>query len=64
MLDLDLFFSFQIDEKEREAEIVKKFYDLIDLYEVPVPPEDLAEYQVFFIFPSSCSSNLSKRLEL
>ena len=39
--------SIQIDEKERDAETVKSLYDLIDLYEVPTPPEDLAEYQVF-----------------
>ena len=40
------FCMIQIDEKEREAETVKQFYDLIDSYDVPTPPEDLAEYQV------------------
>eukprot|EP00112_Aurelia_sp_Birch-Aquarium-sp1_P026161 Seg91.5 transcript_id=Seg91.5/GoldUCD/mRNA.D3Y31 product="Dynein heavy chain 6 axonemal" protein_id=Seg91.5/GoldUCD/D3Y31 len=35
----------QIDDREREADIVKQLYDLIDQYTVPTPPEDLAEYQ-------------------
>lgn len=38
----------QIDEKEKEAEIVKQLYDLIDEFNVPVPPEDMAVYQVCF----------------
>lgn len=37
----------QIDEQEKDAEIVKKLYDLIEQYTVPTPPEDMAVYQVF-----------------
>ena len=33
-----------------EAEIVKDLYDLIDKYQVPTPPEDLAVYQVNIIY--------------
>ena len=36
-----------IDEKEKDADIVKQLYDLIEQYVVPTPPEDLAVYQVF-----------------
>lgn len=38
----------QIDEKEKDAEIVKQLYDLIEEFTVPVPPEDMAVYQVCF----------------
>ena len=31
---------------EDEAVIVKELFDLIDKYQVPTPPEDLAVYQV------------------
>lgn len=36
----------QIDEKEKDSEVVKQLYDLIEQYNVPTPPEDLAVYQV------------------
>ena len=40
------FFLFlQIDPLEKEADVVKALYDLIELYEVPTPPEDFAVYQ-------------------
>ena len=37
---------FQIEPLEKEAMVVKDMYDLIEQYNVPVPPEDLAVYQV------------------
>ena len=36
----------QIEGVEDEAVIVKDLYDLIEKYQVPTPPEDLAVYQV------------------
>lgn len=36
----------KIDEKEKNADIAKQLYDLIEQYSVPTPPEDLAVYQV------------------
>ena len=36
----------QVDGVEEEASIVKDLYDLMDNYQVPLPPEDLAVYQV------------------
>ncbi len=36
----------QVDGIEEEASIVKDLYDLIEMYQVPVNPEDLAVYQV------------------
>ena len=36
----------RIDPLEKEAEIIKEMYDLIDAYKVPTPPEDFAVYQV------------------
>lgn len=35
----------RIDPLDKEAEVVKGLYDLIELYEVPTPPEDFAVYQ-------------------
>lgn len=41
----------EIDERERVSEIARQLYSLIDEYQVPTPPEDLAVYQVarFFV---------------
>lgn len=36
----------QIDGVEEEAGIVKDLYDLVEQYQVPVNPEDMAVYQV------------------
>ena len=36
----------QIDGIEEDAETVKDLYALVDQYQVPVNPEDLAVYQV------------------
>ena len=36
----------QIDGIEEDAEIVRDLYALVDQYQVPVNPEDLAIYQV------------------
>lgn len=36
----------RMEPLEIEAEVVKEMYDLIDLFKVPVPPEDIAVYQV------------------
>ena len=37
----------QIDGVEEEAGIVKDLYDLVEQYQVPVNPEDMAIYQVY-----------------
>ena len=39
----------QIDGVEEEAGIVKDLYDLVEQYQVPVNPEDMAIYQVHII---------------
>lgn len=39
----------QIDGIEEDAEIVRDLYALVDQYQVPVNPEDLAIYQVIII---------------
>ena len=36
----------QIDDMEEQSGVVKDLYDLVDQYQVPVNPEDLAVYQV------------------
>ncbi len=36
----------QVDGIEQEAATVKDLYDLVEMYQVPVNPEDLAIYQV------------------
>ena len=36
----------QIDGVEEEAGVVKDLYDLVEQYQVPVNPEDMAVYQV------------------
>ena len=36
----------QIDGVEEEAGIVKDLYNLVEQYQVPVNPEDMAVYQV------------------
>ena len=36
----------QIDGIEEDAETVKDLYSLVEQYQVPVNPEDLAVYQV------------------
>lgn len=35
----------QIDTIEEDTETVKDLYELVDQYQVPVNPEDLAVYQ-------------------
>lgn len=42
----------QIDGVEEEAGIVKELYDLVEQYQVPVNPEDMAVYQVCTIVRS------------
>ena len=34
-----------MDPLEREADVVKEMYELIDKFKVPTPPEDIAVYQ-------------------
>ena len=34
----------QVEGIENEAEVIKDLYELIEKYQVPVPPEDLAIY--------------------
>ena len=41
----------QIDGVEEEAGIAKDLYDLVEQYQVPVNPEDMAVYQVYIIVP-------------
>lgn len=41
-----LFFFHQIEPLEKESMVVKDMYDLIDVFQVPTPPEDFAVYQV------------------
>ena len=41
----------QIDGVEEEAGIVKDLYDLVEQYQVPVNPEDMAVYQVYISVP-------------
>ena len=36
----------QTEQLEDDSSVVKELYDLIDKYQVPCPPEDLAMYQV------------------
>ena len=44
---LFVLFSFtQIEEVEEEAKVVHSLYDLIEDFNVPIPPEDKAAYQV------------------
>lgn len=38
----------QIDGVEEEAGVVKDLYDLVEQYQVPVNPEDMAVYQVCY----------------
>lgn len=35
----------QVDGIEQDAEIVKELYELVEMYQVPIPPEHLAIYQ-------------------
>ena len=51
----------EIDEKESNSEIATQLYNLIEQYKVPTPPEDLAVYQVIFLFnaPSILNLNIS-----
>ena len=37
-----------IDEKEKDSDTVKQLHDLIEKYSIPIPPENLAVYQVYF----------------
>ena len=39
----------QVDGIEQESSIVKDLYDLVEKYQVPVKPEDLAVYQVNYV---------------
>ena len=48
----------QIDPLDREAQIVNEMYELIDLFQVPTPPEDIAVYQV------SDSTRVTTHLEI
>lgn len=51
--DSDYFFSFQIVVLEEEQETVSQMYNLIKIYSVPTPPEDLV---VFATLQSSVNS--------
>ncbi len=46
----------QVDGVEDETSIVKDLYDLIDTYQVPVSPQDLAVYQVRRDHQPECSN--------
>ncbi len=41
----------EVDGIEEEASVVKDLYDLVDMYQVPVNPEDMAVYQVCIPLP-------------
>lgn len=43
----------KIDSIETDADIVKDLYELIEQYQVPVNPEDLAVYQVHTSYTKS-----------
>lgn len=47
---------------EKEAEIVKEMYELIDEYKVPCPPEDLVVYQSLFKTIADCRNSIDKAL--
>ncbi|VDK35198.1 unnamed protein product [Taenia asiatica] len=40
--------QLRIESLEREADAVRSMYELIDVFKVPTPPEDLAVYQILF----------------
>ena len=53
---------FQIDPLEKEAEIVKEMYELIEQYKVPCAPEDLVVYATLFNTITVCRNAIDKAL--
>ncbi len=47
---------------EKEAEVVKEMYELIDQYKVPHPPEDLVVYNTLFSSITVCKNSIDKAL--
>ncbi|CAI9736985.1 dynein axonemal heavy chain 6-like [Octopus vulgaris] len=52
----------RIDPLEDEAVFVKQLYDLIDMYEVQTPPEDLAVYQTLVPSINTVRDSIDKAL--
>ena len=52
----------RIEPLEREAEVVKEMYNLIELYRVPCPPEDLVVYSTLFNSITVCKNSIDKAL--
>jgi dynein heavy chain len=52
----------RIDPLEKEAEIVKEMYELIDQFKVPCPPEDLVVYATLFNTITACRNAIDKAL--
>ena len=52
----------EIEGREEQAEIVKKLYALIETYNVPTPPEDLAVYQTLYPSMSAVRNAIDKSL--
>ena len=52
----------RIEPLEREAEVVKEMYNLIELYRVPCPPEDLVVYSTLFNTITVCKNSIDKAL--
>lgn len=52
----------KIDPLEKEAEIVKEMYELIEQYKVPCPPEDLVVYATLFNTITVCRNAIDKAL--
>lgn len=52
----------RIDPLEKEAEVVKEMYELIEEYKVPCPPEDLVVYATLFNTITACRNAIDKAL--
>ena len=53
---------FKIDPLEKEAEVVKEMYELIDQYKVPCPDEDRVVYASLFNTITICRNAIDKAL--
>ena len=52
----------QIDPLEKEADVVKEMYELIEKYKVPCPPEDLVVYVSLSNTITMCKNSIDKAL--
>lgn len=52
----------RIESLEKEADVVKEMYDLIDSYKVPCPPEDLVVYATLNNTITLCRNAIDKAL--